>query len=75
MANILVTGATGLIGDIIGGLIGKPPYYEVGPAPGPIHIMGDIAKMKRLLGPPGILFSGGVADVCAVVQSVLRRPR
>lgn len=63
------------IGDTIGGLTGRQPRYEVDPASRPSQIVGDIGKMKRLLGSPGILFSDGVADVCAALGSTHLQPR
>lgn len=63
------------IGDAIGKLTGLPPSYEVDPVAKPSQIVGDIRKMKRLLGPPTVLFSEGVADVCAALGSTHPQPR
>lgn len=62
------------IGDTIGELTGRAPCYEVDSSAKPSQIVGDIRKMKRLLGSPTISFSAGVAEVCAALKPKNTQP-
>lgn len=52
------------IGHAIGEQLGTAPIYEVDADARPGSLVGDIAKMTRLLVPPKIAFADGVATVC-----------
>jgi len=48
---------------IIGHNVGREPVVErVADAPG--NVIGDVALMSRILGPPAVRFSEGVVEVC-----------
>ena len=55
------------IGDAIGRSLGIAPHYDVRMDAEPRHLVGDIAKMTRLLGAPSTRFDDGVAEVCAAI--------
>lgn len=52
------------VGEAIGGALGRPPRFEVGPGTGADRLVGDTTRMAALLGPPGVRFSDGVREVC-----------
>ncbi|MGQ0761920.1 MAG: NAD-dependent epimerase/dehydratase family protein [Acidobacteriota bacterium] len=52
------------IGEIIGRQLGCAPVFNVQPDQEPTHLVGDLAKMKTLLGGPHVTFVEGVARVC-----------
>lgn len=53
------------IGEILGSYLGKDPVFEIVPGVAPLHLIGDIARMKSLLGPPSIAPKEGLAELCA----------
>ncbi len=56
------------IGEAIGRALDKTPTFELQRDAEPRHLVGDIAKMTRLLGAPTIRFESGVAEVCAELE-------
>lgn len=49
------------IGNIIGKEVGRKPVFKIGNTVKPEHIIGDIAEMSRVLGPPKVSFEEGIA--------------
>lgn len=52
------------IGEIIGTKLGLKPLFKVHADQKPEYIIGDVTKMKALLGGPSVSFSDGVMEVC-----------
>jgi UDP-glucose 4-epimerase len=52
------------LGEIISGRLGRPARFEIQAAERPRHLIGDISRMKELLGAPRIRFGTGVAELC-----------
>lgn len=48
------------IGEIIGSLLGKQPVFEIDDKTSPLHVVGNIDKMKQLLTPPKVSFREGI---------------
>jgi UDP-glucose 4-epimerase len=51
------------VAEVIGGVLGIRPVFEVSSGAQPRHLVGDIAKMTSLLGPPQVLFEQGVREL------------
>lgn len=56
------------ISNVIGDKIGRAPLFTLTRESEPYHLMGDITKMKELLGPPQVTFSEGIAVVCSEME-------
>ncbi|MDQ3919115.1 MAG: NAD(P)-dependent oxidoreductase [Acidobacteriota bacterium] len=56
------------IGNVIGGRLGRAPRFTASDEPEPYHLVGDITKLKELLGGPLVEFSDGVAEVCSEAE-------
>jgi UDP-glucose 4-epimerase len=52
------------IGEIIGKKLGREPVFKVHADQKPEYIIGDVTKMRALLGGPVVPFSDGVMEVC-----------
>jgi nucleoside-diphosphate-sugar epimerase len=48
------------IGEIIGQLLSKRPKFQLKADVEPLHLIGDITKLSRLLGPPKVGFEDGI---------------
>jgi nucleoside-diphosphate-sugar epimerase len=48
------------IGEIIGQVFSKRPTFDLKSDAEPLHLIGDITKMSRLLGPPVVGFKEGI---------------
>lgn len=53
------------IGEAIGAALGQSPVFVTHPEAHPRHLVGDIEKMKKLLGPPSTCFADGVRRFAA----------
>jgi UDP-glucose 4-epimerase len=51
------------IGDTIGRLLERAPVYEAAPGAHARNLVGDIAKMSRLLGAPEVHFAEGICEL------------
>jgi UDP-glucose 4-epimerase len=56
------------IAEIIGEALEVEPVFDVDPTARPRHLVGDIAKMRRLLREPEIPFAVGVRELCGAVS-------
>lgn len=52
------------VGEIIGTHLGKPPQFDIQPAPQSPSMVADISRMQALLGSPVTSFADGIADYC-----------
>jgi nucleoside-diphosphate-sugar epimerase len=48
------------IGEVIGQVLSKRPEFELKTDVEPFHLIGDITKQSRLLGPPQVGFEDGI---------------
>lgn len=62
------------IGDIIGKQVGRAPLFTVESDSEPHHLIGDISKMKELLGAPSVPFSDGIVEVCNEMKRAASKP-
>jgi UDP-glucose 4-epimerase len=62
------------ISNIIGAELGRSPRFTITSSLEPHHLIGDIAKMKELLGEPLIAFSEGVGEVCREAEQANAKP-
>ena len=62
------------IGNIIGTKLGRPPVFITSETAQPHHLIGDITKMKELLGGPSVAFSEGIEEVCSEVEQLAAKP-
>src|ERR1043165_2481554 len=56
------------ISNIIGTQLGRLPLFTITGNQEPRHLIGDIAKMKELLGSPLVAFSEGIGEVCREIE-------
>jgi len=53
------------IAETIGKALGTPPVFHTAPADGRAELVGDVARMSTLLGPPRVRLDDGLAELCA----------
>jgi UDP-glucose 4-epimerase len=63
------------IGSIIGIQLGCEPMFTINSDSEACHLIGDITKMKELLGVPAVAFSEGVREVCCEIAQAVAKPK
>jgi UDP-glucose 4-epimerase len=53
------------VGEIIGRCVGRQPNFIIDPLTPPGHVVGDIDRMRDVLGAPGIKFAEGMTALCS----------
>lgn len=58
------------ISRIIGDQLGREPLFNISVNEDPGHLVGDVTKMRMLLGAPRVAFPEGITEVCQEMKKV-----